>query len=247
MRRRERKVGKKYEFERYIEYEIKNLDDFHILENKVLIQYNEEEYNKTEGGIITIRDQDFAGHAIRRGKVIKLPNKLTCVRGNGLSMSWECDIDIKVGDIVYMTPQDSYHCYPFRHEDKIMKLVNYEGIILAKRKDDIIMCNGYVLLEKEMHTISFGKFEKEEERKNYGTVKAIGKPNRRRKEFNNKLKKDILVDDSQMNLKVGDKVYIHDPTRVFELEDFSHAKFDNRKIYNVCSRRRISAILEKID
>lgn len=241
--RKERKVGNKYEFERYLPYDIEDLSTFRILSNKVLVEIKEEEYNKTEGGIIIVRDMDFAAHSVRRALVIKLPEKLTCIKGDGSTMSWECDIDIKEGDIVYMNHQNSYHCYPFNYEDKLFKLVNYDGIIFAQRDEEIVMCNGMVLLEKYYDTIGYGKFEKKVENKKFGYVKAIGKPNRRIKSYCKKTKKETLIDDSQINLNIGDKVFIHDPSRVFELEDYAHAKFDNRKIYNVCSRRRISAIV----
>lgn len=241
--RKGREVGHKYEFERYLSYDIEDLETFRILQNRVLIEYNDEEYSTTEGGILVVREFDFAAHSVRRGKVIKLPEKLTCIRNDALSMPWETELEIKVGDEVYLNHQAFYHCYPFTLKEKTLKLIDYSGIIFAKREDEIIMCNGYVMLEKQIETKKFREVEFKRENKNLGIVKAVGKPNGLRKDYDMKTKRETLILDSQIELKVGQKVFIHEPDKVFELEDYAHAKFDNRQIYNVCSRRRISAIL----
>lgn len=233
-------IGKKNIWERYLEYEIGDLDNFKIPANKVLIEYDPSGTEKTIGGIMVVKEMDFASHANRTGKVVKLPNILYCQVKDPGSMPWKCDIDIKVGDEIYMVHSDSYNCYLFGHNGKHLKLVDYSGILLAKEGENVKMCNGYVLLEKVFEkNEKFGFKETENER--YGIVKAIGKPNTWIKGYDKNLKKEILRKANDINLKIGEKVYIHDVSRVFDLEDYQHAKFDNRKIYKVCSRDRISA------
>lgn len=238
------KVGKKNIWERFLQYEIEDLDKFIIPQNKVLIEVDESEYDKTVGGIITVREHDFAAHAVRRGKVVKNPSILYSNLKDPESMPWDCDLDTKENDIVYIAHSDSYHSIPFNYKDKTFKLINYDGIVFALRGEEIIMCNGYILLEKIFDKIKFGEYEKKIEDKNFGIIRAVGKPNRKRKTYSKLLKREVFEQESQVELEVGKKVYIADPSRVFELEDYSHAVFDERKIYNVCNRRRLGAIMD---
>jgi co-chaperonin GroES (HSP10) len=237
------KQGKKNEWERYLEYEIEDWIGFEIPANKVLVEIDPDETETTVGGIIVIKDQDFAAHADRRGIVRKVPRKLTCVLNDPGSMSWECDMDLQVGDEVWMTHVDSYNAFTFNYGGVYMRLVDYAGMLVAKRGDRLIMCNGYVLLEKIMNVYKFGKYEREAEDKNFAIVKAVGKPNRKYKTYNKLTKREEIREDSQIELKEGDKVFIEDHSRVFDLEDFSHAVFDDRKIYKLAHRRRIGAVL----
>lgn len=239
-----KKIGKKNVWERYLEYEIEDWENFRIPCNKVLIDFNPLENECTNGGIIVVRDMNFASHAIRRGIVKKVPEKLYCQLRDPSSMPWVCDMDLKIGDEVYLTHQDSYHAYLFSYKEHTYKLVDYSGILLAKNNDQLTMCNGYLLLEKTKKIFKYLNYEVEKEVKEYGIIKAIGKPNKFYKTYDSKYKKEVLKEDSQQDFQIGQKVFIEDITRVFDLEDFMHAKFDNRKIYNVCSRRRLGAIVE---
>lgn len=239
------KTGKRNEWQMYTEEHINDLDGFIVPHNRVLMEMDPDANEKTVGGIITIKEMDYAGHAVRWGTVKKLPKRLYCQLKDPTSMPWECDIDVLPGDKVLMTYQDSNYGYPFWHGDKYHKLISYDGIILAKRENEIIMCNGYLLFEKVYETLRAGSYEKIVEDKRWGIVVASGKPNRRRKDYDMKRKSETLVMDSQVDLVPGDKVFIEDPTRVFDLEDFSHASFDNRKIYKVASRRRLGAVLSQ--
>ena len=235
--------GKKNAWERYLEYEIQDWDRFRIPHNRVLVEIDPQEYETTVGGILVVKDTNLAAHATRRGVVRKLPHSLVCTINEGTTMPWECDMDLQVGDEVYMTAQDSYNCYTFTYEDKVMKLVDYSGLLLAKRGEDIAMLNGYLLIEKVTKEVGFGAYKKEEEDPNFGIVHAVGKPNKRIKGHHPHEKKEVFVEDIQTEINIGDKIYIHDRTRTFDLEDFAHARFDNRKIYKVCSRRRVAAVV----
>jgi co-chaperonin GroES (HSP10) len=238
------KQGKKNAWERYLEFTIEDWENFRIPHNRVLVELNPEETERTIGGIIVVKEHNFAAHATRRGIVKKTPHSLVCNINQGETMPWETDMELKIGDEVYMTFQDSNYGYPFTYKGNYMRMIDYSGILLAKRDKEIIMCNGYVLLEKIINKKTFGAYTKEEEDPNFAIVHAIGKPNRRIKGYDKHLQEEVFTKDVSIDLKIGDKVYINDHTRVFDLEDFAHANFDNRKIYKVCSRRRIAAIIE---
>lgn len=237
------KRGKKNEWEYLLEEHISDLDKFTIPHNRVLVELDPLATEKTLGGIYVVKDHDFAAHAVRWGKVIKIPKNLYCQVGDTSSMSWECDIDIQEGDEICMIHQDSYYGLPFYYKDVYHRLVDYGGIILARRDGEIIMCNGFILLEKVFEVVRAGVYEKEVEDKRWGVIKAVGKPNRRYKSYDKDYKKEVLKLDSQVGLKVGDKVFIEDISRVFELEDWAHAILDNRKIFKVASRRRLGAVV----
>lgn len=241
------KQGNKNAWERYLEYEIENWEAFRIPHNRVLVELNPEETEKTIGGIIVVKEHNFAAHATRRGIVKKVPHSLVCNINQGETMPWETEMNLREGDEIYMTFQDSNYGYPFTYKGNYMRMINYEGILLAKRGDDIIMCNGYVLLEKLTVKKTFGAYTKEEEDPHFAIIHAIGQPNGKLKGFDKFKKEEVFTEDSKIDVRVGDKVFITDHTRVFDLEDFAHAQFDNRKIYKVCSRRRITAIVERTE
>ncbi len=246
------KRGKTNQFELIVPYKI-DLDRFRIgpNSNKVLIEVFPDDVKKTVGGIITegIAPHNFAGFATRRGKVIKTCNKIIITQNDVDSQIWECDVEVKPGDTVYINHMDAWNSYMFTDDDKrIMRLVPYNSIQLAKRDEEVIMCNGYILYEQIKNEVKYVLGGKEVELmgnkyvENEGIVKYVGSLNRRYRIPGDK--KDLPRKDyGTEELKVGDRFRIEDPRKTWDLECYNFAIFDNRKMYKIVQRYNISAIL----
>ena len=112
------KTGKKNEWQMYVEEHINDLDGFRIPHNRVLVEMDRNANEKTVGGILVSKEWDYAGHALRWGKVKKLPERIYCQVGDPSSMPWECDLDVQIGDEICILYQDSNYGYPFNHKKK---------------------------------------------------------------------------------------------------------------------------------
>lgn len=258
------------EFEKFVPIEIMDLDRFSIAElsNKVLIEINEEEVEKSVGGVITkgIKKFAFAKNTVRRGKVIKTCDKITPTRNENDFIMWQTDIQIQPGDEVWLNYFDVLNSYDLVYGERKMKMVPYVSIICTVRNNEVIMCNGYTLLEDYEEVIGAGPFSYKVKKKEQGIIRYIGKPNKRYylpimiKDHSKYIGKGMasskiygtcdghyLVanklksDPGPKQLKVGDRVLIDDIRRVFNLEEWAYARFDNRKLYRVCQQSNIIA------
>ena len=113
----------------------------------------------TIGDIKLIIDHTFEpqDHVSVRGIVKVLPDKLFFGKNDSRSMAWKTDVEVKVGDTVWM----DYHAVllalgksfdkaqegddPLYDEDGIF--IKYQDLFMAQRGDEFIMLNGYVLIE----------------------------------------------------------------------------------------------------
>jgi len=181
-------------------------------------------------------------------RVSKLPDKLYYNK-DGTGMPWDCDMDLMLDDFCWFNVLESKNAVEIVCEDKNYRLLPYQDIYCAKRKrwlskfdnkwtTDVIMLNGYVLLEQIFTIIEHPlAVENKKEDKTRGIVRYIGKPNREyvRPEY---------VDFKE--LEVGDEVMFNPGSPVFPLERKSYlAQFDGNNLYNVVQRRRIALVLSK--
>ncbi len=117
---------------------------------------------------------------------------------------WETEMQLKVGDTVLVNYLAIMKAEKVYVGSNIYLNVPYEKIILAKRGDEIIMLNGYVLLEPiyieqlKSDTIIFLP-SKQDEHKDRGIVRFFGIPNKRYTEEHH-------TDDGTIN--IGDKVLL---------------------------------------
>jgi hypothetical protein len=259
---------KKNPHELIMHYEIKSLDEVKLIDgtNRVLIEIFPEDTNQTIGGIYTegLKPFNFAEHAERRGIVIKACERVVPAVNHMDTMRWECDVDIQEGDEVWLNYFDQLNAFSFRMDKRIFKLVHYSSLIIAKRGDETIMLNGYVLITPVKEKIGFGEYEKEVEVDKQYEVVELGKLNKRyivvfpdrpmmvayhRNHPNSKryghmfaLERDDRTDSGTEDLKVGDKILVKDNREIFPLEEYAYARFKNRELFKICQRHNIIAI-----
>jgi hypothetical protein len=263
----------KNEFEYFMPYEIDDLESFQIADttNKVLIQVFPEDTDETIGGIQTkgLDTHSFARYTGRRGKVIKTCERIVPTRNCTEFTMWQTDIEIMPGDEVWLNFFDKLHSYDFRHKDMYLKLVPYASIICARRDGKTIMCNGYVLIERYVEEVKYIERVIVNEIYNQGIIKYVGKPNKRyylpilshdkakyiekglgTSEVYGSCDGHFLVGNKKKNdppegtLKKGQRVVIGQTDRLFDLEEYAFAFFEDRKVYRVCQQYNIIAIIE---
>lgn len=222
---------------------VKDISDIVLMPNKVLVQFKDN-HSKTVGGIetnVSAIAGNYAAYSDRVATVFGVPEKLTCVKNKEHTMLWECDVDIEVGDEVFFDPTESLHSQKvYCEKDKQTYAISFYGsIVLAKRKDTVIMCNGYVLLEQVYEEKSKLGLEKEKPIFNQGIVSYVGKPNKR---YRVKNKNGYYRTDEGCDIKVGDMVLLDMPQYTWMLEDWCFAVFDNRNMYKVAKRYMICGI-----
>jgi co-chaperonin GroES (HSP10) len=207
---------------------------------------------KTKGGVLigfdintTFADEENswpADLAEVYAKVYKLPDKLYYNKEDTHGMSWDCDLDLDIGDFVWFNTIESYNSVEIECEDKIYKLIPYSDIYVRRKQGllgEVECLNGYVLLRPvyKVNTSALAVSKQGEEDKTRGVVKFLGKPNR-------EYSRPEYVDFKE--LSAGDMVLFNPNTAVFRLERKAYlARFDNDNIYNVVQRRRISMVLSK--
>jgi co-chaperonin GroES (HSP10) len=162
------------------------------------------------------------------------------------SVEWLQDIETAVGDIVwfnYMYSIDNGILLYTREDidnkiNRVYLMIPYDKLYLAKRGDEVIMLNGYILIKPDIvETFKSDYLITPELCSKYSDIrgivtKYIGKPN---KEYISEMKDDYGID-----VKEGDKVLL-EPYNIF-LEDKYFLKFDGNEYY-VVQRPDIKAII----
>lgn len=157
--------------------------EFQPLFNYVVIEYDPKQNEKTPSGIFApvdiLQHEIAAEHIPRVGIVRKLPRCLHFdAKRKQNSMRWKTTLEIEIGDKVWMnhlTVNDDQ----FKWNGKQYKLVNYEDIVCAKRGEEIVMVNGYMLLKPHYTKKKVLNFEREVLDKTRATVAYLGKPNKK--------------------------------------------------------------------
>jgi len=127
-------------------------------------------------------------------EVIAVPERLKFT-------DWETEMELKVGDQVWVNYLAIMKGEKIMVGDQTYTLVPYEKIILAKRGEDIVMLNGYVLIEPvledapESEIITLLKNTKQAAMRGY--VRYMGTPNKR---YSDELHTD------EIGIKIGDMV-----------------------------------------
>ena len=161
------------------------------LGNMVLIKpERESDQIITESGIKLYIDPTFdeEKHAVRYGEVMAVPDVITYGLFSRRSIDWETDMELKVGDMVFINPgatiqAENFGEYIFVGEKKHY-FIRYDEIYLALRKKKMIMLNGFILIkpvkEKQVKPkkIILPDAIKKKVSEKYGIVKKVGTPNR---------------------------------------------------------------------
>lgn len=121
-------------------------------------------------------------HAVVRGKVAVIPVGLCFSRKDKYkSLQYDTELEVQVGDDViyhyleYLNHKDMGK-FLFINDEKHL-VISYDSIYCAIRNDQIIMCNGYILVEAAVDDVSSKYIEtltKEHVSQKKGVVAHIG-------------------------------------------------------------------------
>jgi len=166
---------------------------------------------------------------------VEIINEVIAVPLTAKCSEWETEMQLKVGDKVWVNRLTIIKAEKIQVGETTYLKVPYEMIILAKRGDEIIMLNGYVLLEPihkaQIKSDTIILAPNKEEHQDRGIVRYMGIPNKRYTD-------EILSDDCEIS--IGDRVLLsrkYNP----KLESSYHESIGN---YLVVQRRHMIAKLE---
>lgn len=84
---------------------------------------------------------DRIAHAARHGKVVRLPLAKEIIVPN----EWVTDVEVEVGDDVWFEAFEGLEADKWAWKGKLYYVLPYRSLVVAKRGDDIIPLNGYVI------------------------------------------------------------------------------------------------------
>ncbi len=202
----------KIKSEDYIE-EVEDISSYRTLQNKVLVKQLVDNTIKEIGGVEIVFPTHVrvgkvaARHSIRYGEVIIVPEKFV-KRGFGKDATrWDTEIEVLPGDIVWCRYTAFLNAERFTDGEHIYYVIDYQELVVAKRDGDVIMLNGFVLVDvvkKEQSQILIT----ERKETSMGVVKYNGS--------NNKSYTYPKYEDA--DIEVGDAVYMN-PASFHKLED----------------------------
>ena len=185
------------------------------------------------------------------GWVAKVPEKLYFNPDDNVSMDWETDMELEVGDQVWFSLLESKNSVQLMCEEVLYKSVPYQDIYVAKRmhfwrENSIIesgtaitTLNGYVLCEPcyEPKLSDLAHLSKDKVDMTRGVIKFIGSaPKAYLREAY------CHIED----LRVEDEVLFDRRTPLFYLERMGYTGiFDDGKQYWIAMRRRIALVLNR--
>ena len=235
-----------------------NIDNYKCLTNRVLISIDKIFNNEISVGDVKLyldTSYDPEKHTVCRGIVEKVCDKLYSGKFDG--MEWTTDIEIKPGDEVYFTwmalddalrKRTYFTCKGKVKAEMQSGYVpcSYSDLTLAVRGKEIIMLNGYVLVEpltKEEFEEKFLQVKTSEliidmiRRQNmpgWGRVIACGTPN---KEYQN------IVYSDNVDVIPGDIVLFKKESDVAVQYDMHADLLGRKKLFKI-QRRHLMAKLE---
>jgi hypothetical protein len=173
------------------------------------------------------------------GTVVKQVDRLYFNRKDiNHSMSWECDVETLVGDIVFFHPLISKNCSEILVEDTVYKVIPYEDIFVARRgglQGEVICLNGNILMETILKPkLSNLDVSDPQEDKFKGIVRYNGSNNR----------SYITKGQVDMTVNIGDTVILDKKSYPFYLERSKYnSNFDGDKQFIVIQKRYILAVV----
>lgn len=225
--------------------EVKSLDSLKLLNDLVLCKRAKHNVDSiTESGIIktveaTNKDQFLYNNADRMVEIIKPPVMLTGDR-------WGTEIEIQEGDIAWISYLDAINCPALSYKDEDYWIVNYKDLRVAKRGDQIIPLNGYIICREIKREHKYLSHTVENVDKYYGEVLYVGKKNKSypvpRMQGN-----EVVIDnkdlDGNQDVNVGDIIYksMGESNHIL-LEDPYFTYFPEPNVF-VLQRRHVDAIV----
>ena len=183
-------------------------------------------------------------HSRRVVEIIKTPRKLIYSENvnSKVSTSWETTLEIKPGDIVWVKSlavigNEHTDLIEINCEGEIYYVLRYEEFVVAKRGDEIICLNGYILVEpnrddfNQYDNVFIPEINRENAEIESWTVKAVGSRN---KNYKYGVKQDF-----EDELFVGQRICVSKKRTPYLLENSFHSQFDGDKKYYFVQRADI--------
>lgn len=168
-------------------------------------------------------------HKPLRGEVVGLPKRLYFKQGDHTGMKWRTELELEIGDkVILRRPAVSMALSPdrgsyFVEGEDIFIYMKYYEIVLGKRGEDVIVLNGFIIVEPLTVGYSTTLIVPDSARtisKRFGTVRFIGKPNQEYHNTKNSKSEAVIVTDEvfwarkengefkidAVELQVGDRV-----------------------------------------
>lgn len=214
--------------------------------NLILVRVGSNEGRTTEAGIIVGFNDDIqyaegsgshmADMAEVHGTVVKCPDKLYFNVDDPYSMSWLTIMALRIGDEVWFNFIVSTHSNGFTIDGEMYLFIPYADCFVAKRGEEVIPLNGYVLLsevkkEQVSKVLYLADTDKTDVRR--GLVRYVGEPNKQ-------YRLDSLSDD--IEITEGDMVQIRSGFTPYHLERQKYfADFGDELLW-VVQRRNIEFV-----
>lgn len=220
------------------------------LNNQVLIKPNRKEHEvKIKGKLgkeqVLELDTSFneMEHTVIVGNIVALPDELVYDRRNPASLHHLTTKELKVGDLVtyyYISARNAVSQGKMFIEDgELYIYIPYDQIFAARRGEEVVIPNGYAIIEPEEDTINTTLILpdqlKGKKSENIGIIRYLGTPNMQHKH-------EPTIGGDDPLLKVGDKVLL-DRVCNIPLEYPLHKEFDKDKEYYRVERRNIIAVV----
>lgn len=187
-------------------------------------------------------------HAVTTGTIIKTPKYLVFNRKRAaVSVEFDVDMTLLPGDKVFFHYLVSENCIKdgryYEVDGRIYFMVKYDRIFCAKRGDEVVMVNGWVLVEPVEEDVYktnliLPEYLKKQVSQKEGIVKYVG-PAVRSYFF----EPEIVENDK--DAKPGDRI-LFSPNSDIPLEYDLHASFEGKKKYFRMQRKDIFGVLETI-
>ena len=241
-----------------LEYNLDNeIEDIHDLKliqtnNILLVERIQDTSTYINSNIEVVKEWSAGEHAERIFKVVKAPKTVFFDPRYPNSNAYATDMEVKEGDTVFINLSESLNTFVYTFKGKTYHTIRYDSIVCAKRGDDIVPVNGYVLLTPIEKSRKVLEYEVKSVVPNEAKVAYIGSRNReyKRNYRGRSLKKvdsqRTIVDFSDKDLHVGDTVVLNSTlaltgaeqdAAIWPLEASAHRVLD--KPYFVCQRPRI--------
>lgn len=231
------------------------IDEFRklrILDNKVLIKPKggNDEIELPGGKKLYIDTSwEVEKHAPTIGEVVKVPNRLIFdLRSTRRTTEFDVDMELKVGDMAiyhYLIPENCIKRGEYvQVADEIYFIVNYDQIFCAKRGDEVVMVNGFILVEPVVEdaftssVIITPDSLKDKNSPIEGIVRYIGAPVR------NYLY-ELDIKENADEPKVGDRIMFSQDSDI-PLQYDLHASLEGKKMFFRMQRKDIFGIVETV-
>ena len=188
-------------------------------------------------------------HAVTTGEVIKVPPRLIYnPKLAGGSVEFDVDMELDVGDKAFFHYLIQENCLDkgkyVETENDIYFFVPYDQIYCAERKKEVVMINGWLLIEPILEDaftsdiILTPDTVKGQPKQTEGIVRYVGKAVRQYL-----YQRDIVENDDEVN--VGDKImFLQDSDIPLQYE--LHANLEGKKTFFRMQRKDILGILESV-